>query len=82
MITLVHFNLRDSIMVGKKKTQDVQAHHRAPASCPRIRSLHLGTCNRSRMQANELARKYPCTRMHPRASFVFRDPNAHDVLQH
>ena len=29
MITLVHFNLRDSIMVGKKKTNDVQA--RQPA---------------------------------------------------
>ena len=24
MITVVHFNLRDSIMVGKKKTSDVQ----------------------------------------------------------
>ena len=24
MITLVHFHLHDSIMVGKKKTQDVQ----------------------------------------------------------
>jgi len=27
MITLVHFNLRDSNMVGKKKTQDVQVRH-------------------------------------------------------
>jgi nucleosome binding factor SPN SPT16 subunit len=25
MITLVHFNLRDPIMVAKKKTSDVQA---------------------------------------------------------
>ena len=32
MITLVHFNLRDSIMVGKKKTQDVQARY--PHACP------------------------------------------------
>ena len=45
MITLVHFNLRDSIMVGKKKTQDVQA--RATQSCQLYccRPLHPASAN-------------------------------------
>ena len=32
MITLVHFNLRDPIMVGKKKTSDVQVHDLFPST--------------------------------------------------
>ncbi len=54
MITLVHFNLRDSIMVGKKKTQDVQARHLAPVSHFRW-PLHLEPLKTRR-----------CSRMHTR----------------
>ncbi len=31
MITLVHFHLRDAIMVGKKKAVDIQFYTEVPA---------------------------------------------------